>query len=325
MESEARRQGSQAQGHPAGSGRQRESGPPASNFPGSRNSPTGRRPPSPVLPAAPGVRRVWDPPQSWPLGAPARAEGGFSRTSDPGPVTPPRRLQRPVVPRTCRSGRKCHSLNSFPPGTAPGAGRAGSPPSRYADLGRHSLARGRRPGHREWTPGRTGCADRTHQVVHRVGSAWGPGSPQGAQRTARAARSRIPESPEAARVLVRPLQPPRRPLPLPPPPSRYRAGPISPHPPPPPRPAGPARLPACPVARAHWPLGLPMQMSRRLGGAAGCGSARARAAQWDRPPPPTLAPALGSRRLPDTRDIAFSPHAHPCPPPWARTRPSSKA
>lgn len=67
--------GSEAQGHQAGGGRQGDSGPPASNSPRGRNGPAGSRRP-------------------------------------PGPAAgaPP-----PSVPRTRRSGRKCHLFNPFPP------------------------------------------------------------------------------------------------------------------------------------------------------------------------------------------------------------------
>lgn len=107
-------------------------------------------------------------------GARVRAGGG-SRTSDPGRVAPPRRLQRPAVPRTHRSGRKCHSRNSVPPGPASSAGRL-SPRSRRQTPAGRSLARGPHPGRH------------THQVVHRGLPARGPSYPQG----------RTPSSPRRA-------------------------------------------------------------------------------------------------------------------------------
>lgn len=181
-ETEARRRVTQAQGHPAGGGRQGENGTPASNFPGSRNFPAGQRPLSPALLTAPWAHRLWDLPQSLPPGVPATAGEGF-QTSDPGPVATPRRLQRPAVPRTRRSGRKCHTFISFSLGTEPGVGRAVA----------WKPVRGRRPDLRSRTRGRV-C--RTHQVVHRVWPACGPASPQG--RTPSCPR-RAPSGPREGR------------------------------------------------------------------------------------------------------------------------------
>lgn len=226
------------------------SGPHASNFPGSRNFLAGQRPLSsgqgPFQPPR-GAQALGS---STVLAPQAQArEGGGSRASDPSPVAPPRRLQRPIVPRTRRSGRKCHSLNSFPPG--PSLARAGqSPGGRYADPG-WTLRGLRTPPLPPHSPG---------------SSSWPAGL-----------GSRLPAGAYTELPTLRPVGVPSAPQP-PPPGSRRLSHHVRhccrSHPEPvPPRsarscccrrrgPAGPAPLPACLAERSHWPLRLPMQMNR---------------------------------------------------------------